>query len=261
MNRLIRLIFLVYIALFSSMLMAQDRVIHKNHSLSLNIQFIQIKDEFNYGLVFSGVNLGVRYSFVKTSDRYTLSCAPDLAFGPNFKKGIGIAILFRPINLFYGFNVTKSNVKPLTIGPYLATNYQWQAYPELQSGHMFWFTSLEAGPRLLLMMPFKGKLFKITLSNSIAGWTSRPEPATETTFYSIKFSDFFRNAHSNLQFGSYNLFNHTNFEIELVNTKGKKLSVAYEFEYFGYYQEPRYQCLLNTLNLKWKIGKIKQGAK
>ena len=261
MNRIIRFIFLLPVAFFSPMLPAQDTAINRDHSLSLNTQFIQIKDEFNYGLVFNGLNLSIRYSFVKTSDRYTLSYAPDLAFGANFKKGIGVAVLFLPVNLFYGMRINKSVIGPLTIGPYFTTNYQWHVYPELQSGHMFWFTSLEAGPRLMLMVPLKSKLFKVMVSNSIAGWTSRPEPATETTFYSIKPSDFCRNAHSNMKFGTYNLFNHTNFEIELVNTKGKKLSVAYEFEYIGYYRAPKFSYLLNSINLKWKIGQSKQHAK
>jgi hypothetical protein len=247
----------VSIALYSSMLLAQDVLINKNHALSLNTQFIQIKDEFNYGLVFNGLNLGVRYSFVKTSDRNILSYTPDIAFGANFKKGIGIAILFKPINLFYGFNIKQSNIKSLTIGPYIATNYQWLSFPELQSGNMFWLTSLETGPKVMLTIPFNDKLFNIKVSNSIAGWTSRPAPATETTFYSHKFTDFPRNAHSNLKFGSFGLFNHTDFEIEMVSTKEKKLSLAYEFEYFGYYHEPKYFFLIHSINLKWKIGKNK----
>jgi len=256
MNRIIRLLFLLYLALFSLNLSAQDSVINKNHFISLNAQFIQMKDEFNYGLVFNGLNLGVRYSFMKTSDRNTLLYAPDLAFGANFKKGIGIPLFFRPINLFFGFNINKSNIKPLSIGPYIATNYHWQIYPELQSGRMFWFTSLETGPEVMFTIPSKSKLFKIKVSNSLAGWTSRPEPSTETTFYSLKFTDFFRNAHSNMKFGSFELFNHTNFEIEMVNPE-KKLSLAYEFEYFGYYQAPKYFFMLHSINLKWKIGKNK----
>jgi hypothetical protein len=257
MNRIIHIILLVFLAMLSSMLIAQDPVINKNHSISLNTQFMQIKDEFNYGLVFNGLNLGVRYSFTTTSPGSTLSYTPDMAVGANFKKGLGIVILFRPVNLFYGININQSNSRLIAIGPYIATNYQWQNYSELQSGHMFWFTSLETGPEIILTLPFKSKLFKLKISNSLAGWTSRPEPSTETMFYSHKISDFASNAHSNMKFGSYGLFDHTNFKIEMLNAREKKPSLAYQFEYFGYYQAPKYLLLLHSINLKWKIGKNK----
>ena len=121
---------------------------------------------------------------------------------------------------------------------------------------MFWFTSIEIGPQLVLTLPIKSKQIKITFSNSLAGLTSRPEPSTETYYYSLKLSDFITNAHSNLKFGSYNLFNHTHIRIELMNNKGKRLSFAYEFEYFGYYQNPKLSYLNHSVNLKWKIGKL-----
>jgi len=237
-------------------LKAQDSTKSKTHFVSFKTQFFQIKDAFNYGLVYSGVNLVGKYSFILSSEKNTFSYNPDLAFGVNFNKGIAMAWHFRPVDLFYGWKVNKEKSKPLTIGPYFATNYNWQLYPYLQSGHMFWFSSIEIGPRFIFTTPIKNKLFKFTFSNSLIGWASRPEPGTETYFYSLKFSDFFNNAHSNMKFGSFDLFNHTNFEIELVNTKGKRLSFAYEFEYFGYYDDPRLSYMAHSINLIWRVGKI-----
>ncbi|MFT5168037.1 MAG: hypothetical protein ACI8P3_003276 [Saprospiraceae bacterium] len=127
---------------------------------------------------------------------------------------------------------------PLTLGPYFSANYRWQLYPELQSGHMFWFTSLEIGPRLMLILPYKTRKFNIVFTNSFAGLISRPTPPTEKYFYSLTIADFIENAHRDLEFGFNNKFNHTNLEIKALHTKGKKLSLAYEFEYFSYYQNP-----------------------
>lgn len=244
--------------LCSSILFAQDNGTRSDRSLSLKTQFVQFKDEFNYGLVFSGLNLNLGYAYINTSEGKTFSYTPDIGFGANFNKGLGLALQFQPIDIFYGLRVNESTNKPFTIGPYFSTNYKWQMYPELQSGKMFWFTSLEAGPRFMATIPFRNKLFKVMVANSIAGWTSRPQPATETTFYFREFSDFVRNAHSDLKFGSYNLFNHTNIEIEWINAKDKKLSVAYEFEYVGYYKNPDFSYVVHALNLKWKIGKKRQ---
>jgi len=121
---------------------------------------------------------------------------------------------------------------------------------------MMWFSSIEIGPRIIFTTPIKSKLFRFTFSNSLAGWGSRPEPGTETYFYSLKFSDFFNNAHSNMKFGSFDLFNHTNLEIELINTNDKRLSFAYEFEYFGYYKDPRLSYMAHSINLNWRVGKL-----
>jgi len=250
-----KLYFILLLFLFSIVLNAQVSPTKKEHIVSFKTQFIQIKDAFNYGLVYNGLNLKGSYSFVLSSDKFTFSYNPDLAFGAMFNKGVAMAWHVKPIDLFYGWKVNKSETKPLTIGPYFATNYNWQLYPYLQSGHMFWFSALEFGPRFLFTTPIKSKVFRITLTNSLAGWTSRPEPATETYFYSLTFSDFVNNAHSNMKFGSFDLFNHTTLEIALAHAKDKKMSIGYEFEYFGYFDDPRLSYMAHSINLIWKVGR------
>lgn len=254
-----RIILTVPVVLFmfsSSIIEAQDTLKHNIHSFTLKTEFIQIKDEFNYGLVNNGLNLGAQYSIEKTLDNARFIYSPEISFGANFNKGIGLSWGFVPIEFFYGYKIDENETKPLIIGAYFSTNYNWQLYPELQSGHMFWFTSIEVGPQLIFALPIKNRHVKIIFSNSLAGLASRPEPATESYFYSLTFSDFVTNAHSNLQFGSFNLFNHTNFEVKLLNKKKKKLSMAYEFEYFGYYMQPKLSYLSHSLNFIWKIGNL-----
>jgi hypothetical protein len=257
MNRIILIALLDILLLYPVNLFAQEagKKINRCHFISLKTQFVQIKDKFNYGLVFRGGVLGVGYSFLRESNKNTLLYSTDIAFGANYSKGIGFVWNFQPMDFYYGFRADKDKNTLLTLGPYISASYKWQLYPELQSGHMFWFTSYEVGPRLRLKKQVKNKLIKISISNSLAGWTSRPQPATETTFYTLNFADFFGKANSKMKFGSFNLFNHTDIEIEIANTKGKKLSFAYEFEYCGYYKEPEFSCIFHSLNLKWKIGK------
>ncbi len=258
MKRGIQIAILVCVILFTPYLYAQDsiKLVSKSHSVSLKTQFAQFKDEFNYGQVFSGLNLVGDYSFTLISGNNIFTYSPELGFGANFKKGIGLAWKFRPIDVFYGYRIYKSNTNPLTLGVYFATNYQWQLYPELQSGQMFWFTSIEIGTKLKFIFPINNKFIKVILCNSLAGWTSRPVPSTEKYYYSLSISDFVSNAHSNLTFGSFNLFNHTILEIELVPNLGKRLSLAYEFEYFGYYKNPILSYMSHSFNLKWKIGRL-----
>ena len=186
-----------------------------------------------------------------------LSYAPGLTFGANFSKGVGLAWHFKPIDIWYGFKVNKDIPRPLFVGAYFITDYNWQLYPELQSGHMFWWSSFELGPKLFYKIPIKEKLLKLSFSTSLVGWTSRPTPSTETHFYSLKFSDFVNNPHSNLTFGSSLQFNHTHIEIEFQNRPNKKFSIAYAFQYFAMYETPKISQITHSIHLKWRIGKMK----
>lgn len=250
-----RLVLLFVACCTAPSLAGQDPARITNHSVALKSQFLQIKDAFNYGLVHNGFNIAGAYTWDCHTEKSYFACAPDLSFGLNFKKGTGITLHTKPVDLFYGWILINSTVTKLTIGPYFSASYNWQFYPQLQSGHMFWFTSMEAGPRIFIHTPVKSRVFRICFSNSVAGWNSRPVPATETYFYSMKFADFISNAHSHMKFGSFELFNHTQLIVESISRKDKRLSLAYEFEYFGYYPDPRLSYITHSIQLKWIIGK------
>lgn len=233
----------------------KDDSARTEHTLTLKTQYLQIKDEFNYGLTFQGPNLGIEYALVKSLKKSMFSYTPDLTFGANFSKGVGLAWHFRPVDVYYGFKVSNDPPRPLYIGAYFATDYNWQLYPELQSGQLFWWSAFEIGPKLFYELPLDRKLIKLSFSTSLIGWTSRPTPSTETHFYSLKFSDFVNNPHSNLTFGTSNRFNHTRVEVEMKNNAAKRFSIAYAFEYFGYYEAPKISQLTHAIHLKWRLGK------
>ncbi len=226
------------------------------HSVYLNTEYAQIKDEFNYGLVFSGPDLELGYTLFRRVNKSVFIYSPALYFGVNFNKGMGVFWGVKPIDLFLGTVAKESDRVLFTIGGYLSDSYSFQQYPELQSGHMFWYTSIETGPKLLLTIPFKNRKLNLSFSNSLAGFTSRPEPGTETYFYSLLFSDFIRNSHSNFTFGSFGTFNHTIFNIHLNRRTERRCSIGYEFEYFGYYREPVVHSINHALTLTWRLGKI-----
>ncbi len=86
---------------------------------------------------------------------------------------------------------------------------------------MFWFTFIDFGPKLYAEFPMSKNKMRIIFSNSIGGFSSRPTPAIESYYYSLTMSDFVNNAHSNMKFGSFNLLNHTNLEIVIVEINKK----------------------------------------
>ena len=180
-----------------------------------------------------------------------------LGFGMNYNNGLGMAWTFKPFDLFYGFGLTSDPAPKVTLGPYISGYYLWQLYPELQSGHMFWFSSYELGPRVLFSTPLKGRILNISLAASLAGLNSRPERTNEEYYYSLTFADFAGNPHSNMSLGSINVFNHINLTVEWTIPE-KRFTIGYAFEYMGYREYPAFRYSLHSLNMKWRIGNNKQ---
>lgn len=220
--------------------------------LSVQSSFFQIKDEFNYGLVTNGTKLGLDYAVEKYYNNSLLSYSGGLAFGLGKRMGVALNVQVKPFDIHYGFKIQEA--QSIYLGVYTAGNYQWQLYPELQSGHMFWFSSCEFGARAQARINAGNHQLQLRVSNSLAGFSSRPLPATEEYFYSLNFSDFIGNPHSNIKFGSFSVLNHTNLQLELLPRADKRTSLIYEFDYRSQYQASKVEYLSHSLKIKWIIG-------
>ena len=102
MRKAIPVILLNVLSLFPFFLAGQNTaiVMDKTHSLSLQAQFSQYKDQFNYGLVYRGVNLGGNYSCIRTLGKKVLSYNAGVIFGLNTNKGTGVALRIKPVDFF-----------------------------------------------------------------------------------------------------------------------------------------------------------------
>ena len=225
------------------------------HYLGFSTQYHQIKEAANYGLVNQGLNLGMNYSYHKQNGKRVFSYTPNFAFGPNYRNGLGLNWHFRLVDFTYGFQICKRENRTLYLGGYGAINYLLQLYPEMQSGHMYWFTTMEVGPKFYWNIKLNERLITISAGNSLMGFTSRPIAQTEQYYYSLNLGDIIKDINSNLEFGSYNKFNHTFFEIDYTNQSRSKIIIGYAFEYFGYYDAPTYSYMTHSIILKWALGK------
>lgn len=241
--------------LFINELQANDKN-NTSNTITLKTQFNQYKDEFNYGLVYNGVNLGCRYVYEAENDNNLFAYSPEFGFGANFNKGVGLAWRVKPVDLFYGWEVTEINNVPFYLGGYIATNYSLQLYPELQSGHSLWMTTIEVGPEVSFQFPILEEKIKVNFAVSLAGLTSRPKFETESHFYSLALMDFISNAHDNLEFAFSNVFSHTQLELSLVRSPQERFYFSYEFEMLSYFKQPTFDLINHSLNLNWYIGEL-----
>lgn len=254
MKPLLKIILFLAIGLAPHLAKAQETGASKQHAFIFNPNFFQVKDAFNYGLVYTGFNLSVGYEYEEITERAKLNYRANVAFGPDFGKGIGLNWQFQPFNLSYEFNVSNRSWQ-IYLGPYISANYIWDIYPFLQSGHMFWCATYEVGPRITATFPRRFSGLSASVSAMSFGLASRPKPATETHFYSMTLGDFFTNAHSNLKFGSLDLFDHLNLQIAYKNPRVKRFTLGYELDYLKYNNDPGFSYLSHSIILKWKIGK------
>jgi hypothetical protein len=249
-------VLLIIILLNADALFAQDTGREIYHAITFKSRFIQLKDEFNYGLVHNGLYLGGEYSMNSETDKAAFIYKAGFDFGASYKKGLGMIWSFSPFDLYYGLSLNRDPEMKIKLGPYTAGYYKWQLYPELQSGKLFWISSYEVGPRLLISLPYKNKIFSASVSGSIVSLNSRPKVKTEEYFYSLKLGDFIRNPHSNMTVGLQNVFNHVDVILELKD-RDKRRSICYEFEYISYASAPAFKYITHCINLKWRIGNNK----
>jgi hypothetical protein len=227
----------------------------KGSFLDLGGEFFQLKDQKNYGLIFTGGNLEVAYTFEKQIKNNSFSYQAEFGFGPGFSKGIAsINFHLKPADLAYCFLISEREDLHVHLGAYFSMNYFLQLYPELQSGHALWFTFYDIGPRLILDSRLGKQDVRFSISTSVFGLVSRPVELNETYYYSLSFGDLIRKVHSNFNAGSYNLMNHFDLGINWKIPGNSSNSLSYQLESFFYGEEAKLNYLVHTVSYRIKIG-------
>lgn len=251
-------IFLLFISLFAiptGMAAQKRKRSYSSSSIYFEPQFFVLKDENIFGHEFMGPNFALGYSQLKQSiygfSRY------EAAFGAGAAMGgetMGINLHFKPLDLAGGWPLVDNDDVSLYLGAYVSMNYYLQIFTELEEGHVFWFTFIDAGPRLILDKNTKKQKFRLQLANSLIGLASRPDGLEDTYYHDLHAFDIISNMHSNLEAGTFNLLNHTDFEVEWRHLNKMGTSLAYRLEYFGYYAGARLDYLVNSISIRLVVG-------
>lgn len=240
-------------SLFRPGVNAQDE--GKGSYLDFGADFFQVKDEKNYGLVFNGGKVDFSYIWRGTVGNSQINYRGDFGFGPSFSKEIaGINIKINPLNLDYSFQLVNKPSARLFLGPYASMNYQFQLYPELQSGHALWFTFYDLGPRLILETRQWEQDFRISFSTAVVGLVSRPVEMNEEYYYTLNVGDIMQKMHSNFTFGSLDILNHIELEAEWKIPGSRKSNLAYRFEYLQFSPQASLDYMAHVIVYRMKLG-------
>ncbi len=238
--------------LISSFLLLQSES-EAMHSLGLTPKFGQYKEGVNNGLLFDGPQFFFDYRYSDLTDEDALEYEARFGGGVCFSKGIlGIDVNFKPLDLFYGFKIENDDYE-LFLGPKALIDYNFQIYPDLQIGNPFWFSNFSLSPQALMIFPHGDNIVKLKLSNSLLGLISRPDERISPYFYSLDLADLFSDFHSNMKFGTLNLFTDTRFSGEYIFGQSR-WSVAYNFQYFNYFDDPGIVFLSHGISVRYFFG-------
>jgi len=239
--------FSIVFTLLSFSLRAQDTLPLKRTYLAFPFPVLEIKDRLNYGLVYKGLEIPLfRVGIQREYNHSFLEWHMQIGGGILFREGMqSLNFQWKLNDVFYGIEMDENKKFKIYFGPSLILNYTYQLYPFLHAGHSFWFTNYSIGPKVFAEIPLKIKpVLKLSLYNSIAGITSRPDAKRDPYFYSFKFKDLMKYWHRDMHVGTFNQFNYTDFSVEVYFTRKKRdVSLAYNLNYIGYYKQPRMDYL------------------
>jgi len=220
--------------------------IKQSHSIILS--FLQMKDEFNFGLVFNGLQLKYIYGITWKIGESELTYKPELAFGVAWSHEMtGYKIGISPVNVSLEIPVFQKNGHIIKAGANLAGDYNYQMYPDLHGGHLFWTSEIGLSPLLKYQYQFNNKSRVVcSLQNSLLGFVSHTE-SNDPYFYSFKAGDFFIRPHENMKFGSFNNYDHTKLSFEFISNVNKIYSFIYEFDYLGIWYNTKFEQINHSL--------------
>jgi hypothetical protein len=239
--------FTIIIVLILSADIANSQM-EKSHFHAISLNFLQIKEELNYGMVFHGPGLGYAYAAQWQNDKNRIQYEGRITFSTPLTRGI-IAASFNivPVRMDYLFKLGSE--KAFSIGPYFTMEYNYELYPDLQSGYSYWLTHFSLGGVLNYSFDVKQHQFDLLFHTTLLGFTSRNPVYDDPYFFDLGLGYVLGYLHQDLQFGSLNRYNQSELEIRWQPKSLSRLAFEYTFQYYGYFDEPKLTMLNQSIKL------------
>jgi hypothetical protein len=218
----------------------------QTHTVSVN--WLGIKDQMNYGLVFRGPGIGYAYSARWENKDRILAYEGRFSFSmPVTRSIVGGAFNVMPVRFDYLFK-TGADGK-VSLGPYAIMEYNYELYPDLQSGYSFWLTQYSLGFVMTGWFNVKKSRIDLSIHQSAFGITSHQPEIDDPYFFDQSFAYAVKFVHQDFQFGSLDRYNQTELEMRWTPKAGSRLAYAYSFQTCAYFKEPALNMINNTIKI------------
>lgn len=245
---------ILFLLITSTTLSAQDKDFSGSSFMSAGLH--QIKEHANFGMVFKGpeLNYGMAWDFNKVNTRITYEY--ELGLRILFAREIpALGVYLKPVDFGYMFAIPVENGN-LHVGPSLKCEYNYNLYPDLQSGFDYWFTNFSLGINAFYGFNYKTSSFSIEFNSQFIGFTSRQPAYRNPYFYDLGFKHAINHLHQDLTFGFLNKFNTSSFEVLWKSKSNSRITIGYIFKYSGYYKNP--EIIMASHNIKFIINKMQK---
>ena len=223
-----------------------------NHSHNIIISFLQLKEHFNLGMVFNGVQLEYRYGLTWKIREHEILYQPKLGFGVGFNHGlIATQIHIAPISVTWTMPFYEQNGHTLRGGANFITDYNYQKYNEFHFTNLFWTSEIGLSSVIRYSYQWNNKRINANWLNSLFGFTSHCQ-GYDSIFRDVFPDNVFVKPHEDMKFGSFNEYNHTNISLEFVPNIYKIHSFVYEIDYLGFFKGVQFHRINH--NLIWRMS-------
>lgn len=214
-----------------------------SHKLSVGIDYVQIKEGENLGMVFSGPELRVNYFLEKGFRQIAIDYKAGISAAGLFSHGMtGYSIEFIPGEVGVDGIIYGDSNNKLNIGGVTGLKYHWQMYPDLHNSQLFG----ECEIPLDLRVEYNYKRFGLKWQNSIMGFVGSL-PMHDPYFYSLSFSEFVFKPVQEIRCRSFGRYNHSQMSISWSPVKEDKHTFILSMEYF---KLDRFKTL--SYGLRWE---------
>lgn len=178
-----------------------------------------------------------------------ISFGYEVGAGIPFSKNIpALDFYLKPVDMAFMFRFPGYKNR-FYIGPEVKFEYNYNLYPQLQSGFDYWFTNFSLGIIAHYSFNYQSSSFQIMLSSSLAGFISRQPDYRDPYFFDIGVKYAVKDLHQNLVFGSLDKYNTTDLEIMWKPVSKSRFAFGYEFRYSGYINAPEYRKISNSIKI------------
>lgn len=226
---------------------AQDHFLTRNSFISAS--FLQIKESANFGLTFKGPSFYYGMTWNSGNAKRLITYEYELSLGVLFSRDIpALGFYMKPVDISYMYKFPVSN-NIILFGPSLKLEYNYNLYPDLQSGFDYWFTNTALGVNALYEFYYGNSAFHIRVNTSLAGFTSRQPDYRDPYFYDIGVKHAIKHLNQSLTFGSFNRFNTTCLELLWKSGPDARTTLGYVMKYYGYYKSPEITIVNHSIKL------------